>query len=128
MAENDREDERAAAALKGMEMLFETPPERMKELTTIGKRQSLSMSLMRTWDDLQDYLSDAMDNVRHRRAGLEDDPTHAVPEFMLSGAYLNYYEQYQRSVGGTHRRMLGELTMAQIEVEDEEDDDEKWKD
>ncbi len=128
MAENEHEEERSPGIVKGMELLFETPPERMKELTTIGKRQSLSMSLMRTWDDLQDFLSDNMENVSRRRAGREEDPPKQASEFMLSASYLNYYESYQRSVDGKHARFLAELTMAQIEVEEENDDEDKWKD
>lgn len=121
MSEGDKDreaelaEQRNIAITRGIDLLFDTPPERMKELTQIGKRQSLSMSMMRTFDDLESFLSDAMEG-------------RTPPDLSMSSEWLNYYEQYQRSVGGSHRRMLGEITMEQIGTEDDDDDGEKWKD
>lgn len=118
--QDEGKDARAEAAVRGIELLFDTPPERMKELTRIGKRQSLSMSLMRTFDDLAGFLSDEMTDPK------DDEQSPSDEDFVISEAYLNYYEQYQRSVNGEHRRMLGEITMEQMS--DPLDDKEEFND
>lgn len=122
--EKDREaelaEQRNLAITRGIDLLFDTPPERMKELTQIGRRQSLSMSMMRTYDDLETFLAGAMEGKKDAEAFEE--------ELSLSAQWLNYYEQYQRSVGGSHRRMLGEITMEQIGTDADDDEDEKWRD
>ncbi|KKN41649.1 hypothetical protein LCGC14_0721240 [marine sediment metagenome] len=95
-SDNGSED----AALRLTNLLYDTPEERMAELTHISARSALPLSMMETL-----------------RPDIVFDPNREIP---LSKIWLQNYYRLLRSVGGQH--LVRGTMLAEKEGADKEDD------
>lgn len=92
-------EDKEQARLKLINMLYDTPDERMSELTVIPRRQVLALSMMSA-------LGKAL------------DPERKTP---LDELWLKEYYKLMRSVGGQHLIRATALAESQMGAEEEEE-------
>lgn len=92
-------EDKEKARLKLINMLYDTPEERMPELTVIPRRQVLALSMMSTF-------------------GKALDPERKTP---LDELWLKEYYKLMRSVGGQHLIRATALAESQMGAEEEEE-------
>lgn len=117
-----------SALLKLVEFTFDTPPEKLAEMTHLPLDMIHSLSMMRTYAAEFLLLSDAMKEAQkeynqiwgeyHRKDKLVDMATdseydeHRQGLLMLEWLYSFY--QHRRSIGGDHH--MGAITLAQDQI------------
>lgn len=101
----DGHDEKAALEL--VQLLFNTPEDKLPELTNIPLNQVLPLSMMAAVEQGIKAIADKLDGKNE-------------PPKLLSEIWRKSYAQYRRSIRGEHKMALATLTQEEMALKEEE--------